>query len=327
MRFAEPSTAPLNSPPARRQGAASGVSKGRPASSPRAAAFLTFCRVEKGLSANSLDAYRRDLACFDQWASQRKLDGNHRFSADELHAYVDWLSTSKRLQSRSIARHITTLRNLHKFLLEQSAIETDPTEFLASPKQWTTIPKFLNTAEILKLLEAPAEGEPVGLRDRAMLQLLYASGLRVSELCGVQVSDLEPNMGVIRVAGKGNKQRLVPVGTGALEAIEQYLESGRPLILKRRSSKYLFVTHLGGKLTRQGFWKLLVLYGRKAGIARALTPHVIRHSFATHLLEGGADLRSVQTMLGHADISTTQIYTHVVRGRLRETIDKHHPRA
>ncbi len=320
MRLAEPSTAPLNSPLLRRPGECPRVSIG-------SSAFLTFCRVEKGLSANSLDAYRRDLASLDTWAVAQKLDGNHQFTADDLRAYVDWLSQEKGLQSRSIARHITTLRNLHKFLLAQNAIENDPTEFLASPKQWATIPKFLNTAEIAQLLDAPPANEPVGLRDRAMLQLLYASGLRVSELCNVQLSDLERNMGVIRVTGKGNKQRLVPVGMSALQAIEDYQENGRPSILKRRSSKYLFVTARGGKLTRQGFWKLLGLYGLKVGIARALTPHVIRHSFATHLLEGGADLRSVQSMLGHADISTTQIYTHVVRSRLRQTIDKHHPRA
>lgn len=320
MRLADPSTAPRNSPPVRRLG-------GGPRVSTRAAAFLTFCRVEKGLSANSLDAYRRDLESLDNWATEQKLDEGKLFTAEDLRAYVEWMGQSKGLKSRSIARHVTTLRNLHKFLLEQGTIEIDPTEFLSSPKQWTTIPKFLNTAEIETLMATPTVGEPLGLRDRAMIQLLYASGLRVSELCQVQVSDVERNMGVIRVVGKGNKHRLVPVGQSALEAIEQYLESGRVAILKRKSSKYLFVTGRGSKMTRQGFWKLLGLYGRKAGITRALTPHVIRHSFATHLLEGGADLRSVQSMLGHADISTTQIYTHVVRGRLRQTLDDHHPRA
>jgi integrase/recombinase XerD len=319
MRIAVHSAAPGNSPPDRRQGEGPRVSA-------QGAAFLAFCRVEKGLSANSLAAYRRDLESLEAWAALRKISSNP-FIAEDLRSYIDWLSEGKGLTSRSIARHITTLRSLHKFLLEQGSIEVDPTEFLSSPKQWSTIPKFLNFAEIERLLDTPPKDTPVGLRDRAMLQLLYASGLRVTELCSVQVSDIERNMGVIRVVGKGNKQRLSPVGVSALEAIESYLESGRPAILKRGSSKFLFVTALGGKLTRQGFWKLLGLYGKKAGIARALTPHVIRHSFATHLLEGGADLRSVQSMLGHADISTTQIYTHVVRGRLRQTIDNHHPRA
>ena len=320
MRLADPTTAPRNSPPVRRKGVGPRVSA-------RSAAFLTFCRVEKGLSANSLDAYRRDLESLDNWATEQKLVDGKLFTAGDLRAYVEWMSQTKGLKSRSIARHITTLRNLHKFMLEQGVIETDPTEFLSSPKHGTTIPKFLNAAEIERLMAIPQAAEPLGLRDRAMIQLLYASGLRVTELCQVQLPDIERNLGVIRVVGKGGKHRLVPVGQSALEAIEQYLESGRPAILNRKSSKFLFVTGRGGKLTRQGFWKLLGLHGRKAGITRALTPHIIRHSFATHLLEGGADLRSLQSMLGHADISTTQIYTHVVRGRLRQTLDDHHPRA
>ncbi len=177
------------------------------------------------------------------------------------------------------------------------------------------------------LLEAPDSTKPTGLRDRAMLQLLYASGLRVTELCELQLSDLNEEVGVVRVLGKGNKQRLVPVGRQAIAAIAAYRAEARGVILKGRGSKYLFVTARGTRMTRQGFWNLLAGYGRKAGITHRLTPHVVRHSFATHLLEGGADLRSVQTMLGHADISTTQIYTHVMRSHLRKTVDEHHPRA
>ncbi len=177
------------------------------------------------------------------------------------------------------------------------------------------------------LLSAPDATRPQGLRDRAMLEFLYATGLRVSELCRVRVSDLDRSMGIVRVVGKGNKHRIVPVGKAALASVEHYLESGRPGLLKGRASPYLFATNRGGAMTRQAFWKLLAAYGRKAGIFHNLTPHVIRHTFATHLLEGGADLRSLQTMLGHADISTTQIYTHVMRSRLRKTVDEHHPRA
>jgi integrase/recombinase XerD len=317
MRLAESRTEPN---PVRLKEAGAGTRV-----STAASAFLTFCRVEKGLSANSLDAYRRDLAALAGWSGEQGISGTFP-DASQLRSYLDSLY-AKGLQSRSIARHITTLRNLYKFLLEQGTIETDPTEFLSSPKQWSTIPKFLNSDEIANLLDAPDAAQPLGQRDRAMMQLLYASGLRVSELCQVQLSDIERNLGVIRVVGKGNKHRLVPVGQSALVAIEAYLESGRPAILKRKSSKYLFVTGRGGKMTRQAFWKLLGLHGRKAGISRTLTPHVIRHSFATHLLEGGADLRSVQTMLGHSDISTTQVDTHVVRSRLRKTIEQHHPRA
>jgi integrase/recombinase XerD len=176
-------------------------------------------------------------------------------------------------------------------------------------------------------LSAPSESEPIRLRDRAMLELLYASGLRVSELVRVRLTDIDQQFGVVRVTGKGNKQRVVPVNPSALAAIEEWLSQGRGLILKGRPSPYLFVTARGGCLTRQGFWKLMGNYARKAGIFRPSGPHAVRHSFATHLLEGGADLRSVQTMLGHADIATTQVYTHVARNRLRNTVDKHHPRA
>jgi integrase/recombinase XerD len=185
----------------------------------------------------------------------------------------------------------------------------------------------LNLEDIDKIIQAIDTIRPNGLRDRAMLELLYATGLRVSELCRVGLGDCNLDLGVVRTTGKGNKQRLVPVGKEALQAVADYLASGRGALLKGRASRYLFVTARGGCLTRQAFWKLLAGYGRKAGIFHGLTPHVLRHSFATHLLEGGADLRSVQVMLGHSDISTTQIYTHVMRSRLRQTVEEHHPRA
>ena len=226
-----------------------------------------------------------------------------------------------------MARHVTTLRNFFGFLLREGTIASDPSEHLRAPRQWQNIPRFLNLEQIEKLVNAPEPEKPIGLRDRAMLQLLYAAGLRVSELCKVGMSDLNLEMGVVRTTGKGNKQRLVPVGKEAIRSIRAYLESGRSALLKRRASRYVFVTRRGGCMTRQAFWKLLIGYGKKTGIFHGLTPHVLRHSFATHLLEGGADLRSVQVMLGHADISTTQIYTHVVRSRLRRVVEQHHPRA
>jgi integrase/recombinase XerD len=185
----------------------------------------------------------------------------------------------------------------------------------------------LSLDEINRMIAAPDLAKATGLRDRAMMELLYATGLRVSELCAIEIGDLETALGVLRVTGKGNKQRLVPVGKEALAAVSHYAENGRMRLLKGRASQYLFVTARGGKLNRKSFWKLLIQHGKKAGIFHGLTPHVIRHSFATHLVERGADLRSVQTMLGHEDISTTQIYTHVVRSRLREEFDRHHPRA
>jgi integrase/recombinase XerD len=285
-------------------------------------AFLNFCRLEKGLSANSLEAYSLDLARFTAFLGESgELPG-----AEGLRHYLDHLYQSG-LNTRSIARHLTTVRGLYGFLLREGVISTDATEYLAAPRQWQTIPKFLNLEDIEKIIQATDATRPTGLRDRAMLELLYATGLRVSELCRLGVGDCNADMGLVRTTGKGNKQRLVPAGREALLAVKAYLETGRPTLLKGRASRYLFVTARGGCLTRQAFWKLLAGYGRKAGIFHGLTPHVLRHSFATHLLEGGADLRSVQVMLGHADISTTQIYTHVMRSRLRQTVEEHHPRA
>lgn len=285
--------------------------------------FLNFCRIEKGLSNNSLEAYAADLRKFVEFAAG-KCDGIP--DVELVRSHVDLLYRSG-LGARSVARHLSTLRNFYSFLLREGRISSDPTEHLGAPKQWQSIPKFLNLEDIERLLAAPEVTRPAGLRDRAMLQLLYATGVRVSELCRLSTTDLNLELGVLRATGKGKKQRMIPVGKPALAAVRAYLETGRAALLKNRASRYLFVTAQGGCLTRQGFWKLLRGHGRKVGIFHRLTPHVIRHSFATHLLEGGADLRSVQAMLGHADIATTQIYTHVMRSRLRKTVDEHHPRA
>jgi integrase/recombinase XerD len=287
-------------------------------------AFLDYCRIEKGLAKNSLDAYGRDLARFAEYVSSR--GWGEAPGLEALGEYVDSLYQAG-LSSRSIARHITTLRNFYRFLLQQGALQTDPASLLAAPRQWSTLPKYLNLQQIEALFAAPPADKPTGIRDRAMLELLYAAGLRVSELCQLELSDLNRDLGVLRVAGKGGRQRLVPVGKSALAAVERYLNEARPALLRGRGSRYLFVTARGTRLTRQAFWKLLLGYGKRAGIFHGLTPHVLRHTFATHLLEGGADLRSVQTMLGHADISTTQIYTHVLRSRLKRTVEEHHPRA
>jgi len=285
-------------------------------------AFLDFCRLEKGLAANSIQAYSTDLSRFSSFFR----DASDLPGTEALRLYLDHLQNSG-LGSRSIARHLTTLRNFFAFLLREGSIQQDPTEHLRAPRQWQDIPKFLNLQDIERIIQAANGSRPTALRDRAMVELLYASGLRVSELCRLGVSDLNLDLGVLRTTGKGNKQRLVPAGKEAIQAVEVYLREGRGALLKGRASRYLFVTARGGCLTRQGFWKLLAGYGRKAGVFHGVTPHVLRHSFATHLLEGGADLRSVQVMLGHADISTTQIYTHVMRSRLRDTVTKHHPRA
>jgi integrase/recombinase XerD len=286
--------------------------------------FLDFCRIEKGLSPNSVSAYARDLARFTEWAGGRTADLPQ--SAEQVRAYLDSLYAGG-LSARSVGRHLTTLRNFYRHLQREKEIEQNPVELQPSPKQWHRIPKFLNREDLEKLLTAPSQDNAAGLRNCAMLHLVYASGLRVSELCAVELSDLNLSLGFIRVTGKGNKERLVPVGRSALQAIESYLSQARAAILHGRASKYVFVTNRGSRMTRQAFWKLLAAYGRSCGLTTDVSPHVLRHTFATHLLDGGADLRSVQTMLGHADIGTTQIYTHVSRGRLRTIVDKHHPRA
>jgi integrase/recombinase XerD len=289
-------------------------------------AFLDYCRVEKGLAANTLLSYRTDLQAF-----KAKLPkGEKEVSHEDLSGYIESLYKSG-LSARSVARYIATLRNYFGFLAREGEVSADPTEFLSSPRQWARLPKYLNRDEVEKLLAAPGAGsveaKPNAVRDRAMLELLYATGLRVSELCTLELSAVERDLGVLKVRGKGNKQRIVPFGEPAKIAIEDYLANARSRLLKGRASRHVFVTSRGSAMTRQAFWKLLRGYGREVGIFRRLTPHVVRHSFATHLVEGGADLRSVQVMLGHADISTTQVYTHVAQQRLRQTLDQHHPRA
>jgi integrase/recombinase XerD len=280
--------------------------------------------MEKGLAANSLESYGRDLdrfACF--WGGG---DAPVPTSQEEIGVYLDSLYGSG-CSARTVARHLTSLRNLYRHLQREKRMTDNPVELLRTPKALQAIPKFLNGEQIERLLASPPVDAPTGIRDRAMLQLLYACGLRVSELITVELRNVNLELGYLRVSGKGNKERLIPMGQPAVAAITSYLGAGRPALLKGRVSRFLFVTARGGPMTRQGFWKLLAQYGKSVGIFHHLTPHVLRHSFATHLLEGGADLRSVQAMLGHADIGTTQIYTHVARGRLRRVVDEHHPRA
>ncbi len=295
------------------------------ATDPSLQEFLAFSSVEKGLSANSLAAYRTDLTCLAQFLSKRQLDIAGARGSD-LGDFVDSLF-ERGLGARSVGRYVSSVRGVYRYLLDQDRLHEDPTVNLRSPGQWKTLPKYLTLGEVDQLLDVPDTEKALGNRDFAMLQLLYATGLRVSELVSVRLSELDTKMGLIRTVGKGDKTRLVPVGTSALEAIEDYMTRFRPTILKQKKSPYLFVTARGGSMSRQAFWKLLKKHGLVAGISKTITPHVLRHSFATHLLERGADLRSLQLMLGHADISTTQIYTHVLRTRMRAIYDKHHPRS
>ena len=287
--------------------------------------FLNYLRVEKGLSDNTIQAYRRDMAKFAVFAGERRV-GVTELRREHV---VDFLGTLYRrnLDSRSVARHLVTIRHFFRFLLLEGAIESDPAANIESPKFRQSLPEFLSVDEVDRLLRQPDKNDVVGIRDRAMIELMYSTGLRVSELCGLRVSDLQMEPGCLRCIGKGNKERLVPVGKRALEAVQTYLRDARQALARGVASPYLFLNQKGHKLNRIAFWKILGEYGRKAGLRKSLTPHMLRHSFATHLLDRGADLRSVQMMLGHSDISTTQIYTHVVEERLKQVYKAHHPRA
>jgi integrase/recombinase XerD len=293
------------------------------------AMFQNYIKVEKGLAANTLAAYERDLRKFEQFAEKRGV----KLEALDRDHVVDFLGDLYRqgLDSRTVARNLVSLRNLFRFALAEGALSADPTLNLESPRVRRSLPVYLRMEDVDRLLEQPDSATPQGLRDRAILEVLYSTGLRVSELVNLKVSDLEMRMGCLRCIGKGDKERLVPVGRKALAAVQAYLGKSRPLLLGRRQAgkaiRWLFVNRFGNRLSRIAIWRLLTGYGRRAGIRVRLSPHKLRHSFATHLLERGADLRSVQLMLGHADISTTQIYTHVMEERLKQVYKAHHPRA
>ncbi|HEX4075642.1 MAG TPA: site-specific tyrosine recombinase XerD [Candidatus Acidoferrales bacterium] len=287
--------------------------------------FLNCMRVEKGLSDNTIQAYRRDVLKFAAFAAERGRDTKDITRSD----VIDFLASlyDRQLDSRTVARHLASIRNFFRFALIEGYIAEDPTATIESPRFRQSLPAFLSISEVDSLLQQPDTTTVVGLRDRALIEVMYSAGLRVSELCGLRVSDLQMDPGCLRCVGKGDKERLVPVGKQALAIVRQYLRTARPKMLRSQSSPYLFLNKRGGKLDRITFWKLLGAYGRQAGLRKALTPHMLRHSFATHLLDRGADLRSVQMMLGHSDISTTQIYTHVIEERLKHVYKAHHPRA
>ena len=287
--------------------------------------FIDGLWLEDGLARNTLESYRRDLRQFGRWldASQRRslLEAQH---ADVL-AYLAYRFERKGKAS-SAARLLSSLKRFYQYALRERLLERDPTLNIDAPRQPRRLPKTLTEADVEALLGAPDTGTPHGLRDRAMLELLYASGLRVSELVSVSVAQLSTDMGVVRTLGKGSKERLVPVGEEALAWIARYSAAARPTLLAGRAAEALFVTARGQAMSRQAFWNLIKRYALRAGIAASISPHTLRHAFATHLLNHGADLRVVQMLLGHADISTTQIYTHVARERLKQLHAKHHPR-
>tara|TARA_B100000768_G_scaffold167568_1_gene171762 strand:- start:26 stop:913 length:888 start_codon:yes stop_codon:yes gene_type:complete len=286
--------------------------------------FIDHLWLEDGLSKNTLNSYRFDLTLFANWLSK---DGNIdliHVSQSEIQQYLAYKFPTS--QARSISRLLATLRRLYRFLLREKKIDQDPTLKIQSPKTPKTLPKSLNELEVESLLKAPNLKLPMGIRDRAMLELLYACGLRVTELVSILLTEVIISDGIIRVTGKGNKTRLVPMGEDALDWVQQYIDDARHDILKKKTSKFLFVTSRGGAMTRQAFWYLIKKYALVANIDTPLSPHVLRHAFATHLINHGADLRVVQMLLGHSDISTTQIYTHVARERLKKIHQEHHPR-
>jgi integrase/recombinase XerD len=292
--------------------------------------FLSYVRVERALAQNTILAYGRDLRRFAAFLRKRQKQRLEDVTREDV---VDFLSSlyKEKLDSRSVARFLVSLRGFYKFAMMENMVLTDPTENLESPKIRSSLPTYLRVEEIDKLLEAPDLSTPIGLRDRAMLEVLYSTGLRVSELLNLRITDIDVRVGFVRCIGKGDKERLVPIGRKAIEAVEHYLARGRPKFARPSSSpphnQVLFLTRIGRRLSRVSIWKILHDYGVRLGLRGRLTPHKLRHSFATHLLERGADLRSVQMMLGHADISTTQIYTHVVEERLKQIYKAHHPRA
>jgi integrase/recombinase XerD len=289
-------------------------------------AFLNYLRVDKGLSKNTIESYRRDMEKFAVLIHQRNLAVRQITRRD----VVDFLASLYRrgLDSRSVARHLATMRHFFRFCTAENYVTDDPAMTIESPKIVQNLPQFLSVEEVNRLLEQPDQTTVLGIRDRAMIETMYSTGIRVSELCGIRVGDLQMDPGCLRCIGKGDKERLVPVGRQALESIQKYIRESRPHLLKDRTSPYLFLGRKGARpMNRISFWGLIAAYGRKAGLRKALKPHMLRHSFATHLLDRGADLRSVQMMLGHSDISTTQIYTHVVEERLKQVYKAHHPRA
>lgn len=281
--------------------------------------------MERALAANSLAAYGRDLARLEAWAGERgrRPEGLRQADLGDFIGFLHGLG----LGPRSVARAVHGIRGFYRFAVREGRLEADPMENLRAPRAFKALPRFLTTTQVDRLLASPDVSVPLGLRDRAILEVLYATGLRVSELTGLRPADVDLVVGIVTAFGKGRKERLVPLGREAQGWVGRYLAEARPVLARGRASPALFLNHRGGRLSRMGLWGIVRRHAVASGVERVLTPHVLRHSFATHLLERGADLRALQAMLGHADISTTQIYTHVTRERLRRVYDQFHPRA
>lgn len=290
--------------------------------------YLHFLRVERQLADNTVNAYNRDLTEYITYMSENGLETIDEMTKQAILTYLQ-AAREQGKSARSISRYISSIRSFHQFMLREKIATDDPTVHLELPKLAQKLPDVLSIQEVITLIEAPDRLKAQGKRDFAMLELLYGTGMRVSELLDLNMEDLHLMMGFVRVFGKGGKERIIPLGHKAIEACTIYIEEARPEFIRKQHSSVdaLFVNMRGGRITRQGIWKILKQYARQVNLKKELTPHILRHSFATHLIENGADLRAVQEMLGHSDISTTQIYTHVSRSRLKEVYSQFHPRA
>ena len=289
--------------------------------------YMHYMLVEKGLSQNTIVSYERDLKSYIKYLQKvEQLSSLAEVTRLHIIGFLQGLKDANK-SSKTMARHIASVRSFHQFLLRERVLERDPSVHIETPQGERKLPKVLSVAEVEALLDAPKQGGAFGLRDKAMLELLYATGLRVSELIQLDISDVHLTMGFVRCLGKGRKERIIPLGNLAIEAVGRYIERGRRELLGKNATDALFLNLRGKRLSRQGFWKILKGMAKEARIEKELTPHTLRHSFATHLLENGADLRAVQEMLGHADISTTQIYTHVSKARMKDVYKQFHPRA
>lgn len=287
--------------------------------------FVNYLIVERRLANNTVESYQRDIVRFLVHLSNTGIDSIKKVKIDNIRSHLKKLMESN-LSTVSMSRHLASIKVLYRYLINEKKIKDDPTTYLESPKLWSKVPNVLSLKEVNLLLKQPDSKTPLGMRDKAMFEVLYATGLRVSELVSLKVNNLNLQSGYLISLGKGSKERIVPIGESAREKTEEYLTQIRPQLLKGKSAHEVFLNRFGKKMSRQGFWKIIKKYALISGIKTNITPHILRHSFATHLLAGGADLRSVQQMLGHSDISTTQIYTHVMKDRLREAYDKFHPR-
>ena len=287
--------------------------------------FLDYLSVERGLSANTILAYRGDLNAYLDFMSSNHIDAMSRIRRDDITGFM--LNQKDRsIAVNSVARRLAAIRMFHRFLAREKILKSDPTNLIDSPRLWKKIPDTLTLNEVESLIAQPDIRDNQGRRDKAILETLYATGMRVSEAVNLRLDNVNLDIGFLRCIGKGNKERVIPLGKKAIASIKRYLEVSRSEILKKKSSEYLFVSRIGKKLSRQSFWKLIKRYARQARIKKPIRPHILRHSFATHLLERGADLRAVQEMLGHSNISTTQIYTHINRDRLKSIHKQFHPR-